>query len=64
MLDEPANGLDPEGVRWLRGFLRTFAAGGRTGARLSHVLAEVAQTVDNVLIINRGRLVVELALAH
>jgi ABC-2 type transport system ATP-binding protein len=64
VLDEPANGLDPEGVRWLRDFLRSFAAGGRTVLVSSHVLAEVAQTVDNVLIINRGRLVVESTLAQ
>ena len=57
ILDEPANGLDPEGVRWLRDFLRAFAAGSRTVLISSHVLAEVAQTVDQVLIINRGRLV-------
>jgi ABC-2 type transport system ATP-binding protein len=62
ILDEPANGLDPEGVRWLRDFLRAFAAGGRTVLISSHVLAEVAQTVDQVLIINRGRLVVESSL--
>src|SRR5574338_906177 len=59
VLDEPANGLDPEGVRWLRDFLRSFAAGGRTVLVSSHVLAEVAQTVDRVVIINKGRLVVE-----
>ncbi len=59
VLDEPANGLDPEGVRWLRDFLRAFAAGGRTVLVSSHVLAEVAQTVDRVLIVNRGRLVTE-----
>jgi ABC-2 type transport system ATP-binding protein len=59
VLDEPANGLDPEGVRWLRDFLRLFASEGRTVLISSHVLAEVAQTVDRVLIINRGRLVAE-----
>jgi ABC-2 type transport system ATP-binding protein len=59
VLDEPANGLDPEGVRWLRDFLRAFASEGRTVFVSSHVLAEVAQTVDRVLIINRGRLVIE-----
>jgi ABC-2 type transport system ATP-binding protein len=59
ILDEPANGLDPEGVRWLRDFLREFASGGRTVLISSHVLAEVAQTVDQVLIINHGRLVIE-----
>jgi ABC-2 type transport system ATP-binding protein len=62
ILDEPANGLDPEGVRWLRDFLRAFAAGGKTVFVSSHVLAEVAQTVDRVLIINRGRLVIESSL--
>ena len=59
VLDEPANGLDPEGVRWLRDFLRGFAAEGRTVLVSSHILAEVAQTVDRVLIINKGRLVTE-----
>jgi ABC-2 type transport system ATP-binding protein len=62
ILDEPANGLDPEGVRWLRDFLRDFAAGDRTVLISSHVLAEVAQTVDQVLIINRGEVVVESSL--
>jgi ABC-2 type transport system ATP-binding protein len=62
VLDEPANGLDPEGVRWLRDFLRAFVSEGRTVLVSSHVLAEVAQTVDQALIINRGRLVVESSL--
>jgi ABC-2 type transport system ATP-binding protein len=61
VLDEPANGLDPVGVHWLRAFLRQFAEQGGTVLVSSHVLAEVAQTVDQVLIINRGRLV---AAAH
>jgi ABC-2 type transport system ATP-binding protein len=56
ILDEPANGLDPAGVRWLRTFLRAFAAQGRTVLVSSHLLAEVAQTVDQVLIIDHGRL--------
>src|SRR5262245_11162329 len=56
ILDEPANGLDPAGVRWLRTFLQTFAAQGRTVLVSSHLLAEVAQTVDHVLIIDQGRL--------
>jgi ABC-2 type transport system ATP-binding protein len=64
ILDEPANGLDPEGVRWLRDFLRTLATQGRTVLVSSHVLAEVAQTVDQVLIISRGRLVAESSLAE
>jgi ABC-2 type transport system ATP-binding protein len=57
LLDEPANGLDPEGIRWLRGFLRGLAAEGRTVLISSHVLAEVEQTVDDVVIISHGRLV-------
>jgi ABC-2 type transport system ATP-binding protein len=57
VLDEPANGLDPQGIRWLRDFLRAMAAGGRTVLVSSHVLAEVAQTVDDVVVIHRGRMV-------
>jgi ABC-2 type transport system ATP-binding protein len=57
VLDEPANGLDPAGVHWLRTYLRRFAQQGGTVLVSSHVLAEVAQTVDQVLIIDRGRLV-------
>jgi ABC-2 type transport system ATP-binding protein len=64
ILDEPANGLDPEGVRWLRDFLRRLASEGRTVLISSHVLAEVAQTVDQVLIISRGRLVIDAPLAE
>ena len=64
VLDEPANGLDPGGVRWLRDFLRALAAEQRTLLISSHVLAEVAQTVDVVLIINHGRLVVESPLGQ
>jgi ABC-2 type transport system ATP-binding protein len=62
VLDEPANGLDPAGVHWLRGFLRQFAANGRTVLISSHVLAEVAQTVDQVVIIDRGRLIATVRL--
>jgi ABC-2 type transport system ATP-binding protein len=54
VLDEPANGLDAAGIHWLRGFLRQFAAQNRTVLISSHILAEVAQTVDQVLIIDRG----------
>lgn len=59
VLDEPANGLDPEGVRWIRELLRFAADQGKAVLVSSHVLAEVQQTVDRVLIINRGRLVRE-----
>ncbi|QNN51527.1 ATP-binding cassette domain-containing protein [Nocardioides mesophilus] len=57
ILDEPANGLDPAGIAWLRGFLRALAAEGRTVLVSSHVLSEVQQTVDEVVVISRGRLV-------
>jgi ABC-2 type transport system ATP-binding protein len=57
VLDEPANGLDPEGIAWLRTHLREQAAAGSTVLVSSHVLAEVQQTVDDVVIVNRGRLV-------
>jgi len=59
VLDEPANGLDPQGIRWLRDLLRSLAAEGRTVLVSSHVLAEVAQTVDDVVIIAHGKLVVQ-----
>ena len=57
VLDEPANGLDPEGIRWLRDFLRAFTSSGGTVFISSHVLAEVQQLADDVVIIHRGRLV-------
>ena len=63
VLDEPANGLDPEGIRWLRNFLRSLANEGRTILVSSHVLAELAQTADDVAIITRGRLVAHAPLA-
>ncbi|HEX6674560.1 MAG TPA: ABC transporter ATP-binding protein [Actinomycetes bacterium] len=62
ILDEPANGLDPEGVRWLRELLRGLAEQGRTVLVSSHILAEVAQTVDEVVILDKGRLVVQSTL--
>ncbi|RSM86588.1 ABC transporter [Kibdelosporangium aridum] len=57
ILDEPANGLDPEGIHWLRGFLRALAVDGRTILVSSHVLTEMAKTIDEVIVINHGRLV-------
>ena len=57
VLDEPVNGLDPEGIRWIRGFLREMAAEGRTVLVSSHLLSEVQQSVDDVVIIAKGRLV-------
>jgi ABC-2 type transport system ATP-binding protein len=70
VLDEPANGLDPQGIRWLRDLLRTLADQGRTVLVSSHVLAEVAQLADDVVIIAKGRLIAQasveevLASAH
>jgi ABC-2 type transport system ATP-binding protein len=63
ILDEPANGLDPEGVHWLRNFLRGYADQGRTVLVSSHLLAEIAQTVDDVVIVAKGRLVTQSSLA-
>jgi ABC-2 type transport system ATP-binding protein len=57
VLDEPINGLDPEGIRWIRGFLRELADEGRTVLVSSHLLSEVQQSVDRAIIITRGRLV-------
>jgi ABC-2 type transport system ATP-binding protein len=59
ILDEPSNGLDPQGIAWLRDLLRHLAAEGRTVLVSSHVLAEMAQTVDDVVIVSRGRLRVQ-----
>ena len=63
VLDEPANGLDPEGIRWLRDFLRSFTSSGGTVFISSHVLAEVQQLADDVVIIHRGRLVAQETIA-
>jgi ABC-2 type transport system ATP-binding protein len=59
VLDEPANGLDPQGIRWLRDFLRAQAAQGRTVLVSSHVLAEMAQTIDEAVVISHGKLVAQ-----
>jgi len=59
ILDEPLNGLDPEGIRWMRDLLRRLAGEGRTVLVSSHLLAEAAQTVDDVVVISRGRLAAE-----
>ena len=64
ILDEPANGLDPAGIAWLRQFLRALAAEGRTVLVSSHVLSEVQQTVDEVVVLSRGRLVRQGTLAE
>jgi ABC-2 type transport system ATP-binding protein len=63
ILDEPANGLDPHGVHWLRRLIRSLAAEGRTVLVSSHLLAELAQTADDVAVIDRGRLVTHQPMA-
>ncbi|WP_028067912.1 ABC transporter ATP-binding protein [Solirubrobacter soli] len=62
ILDEPANGLDPQGIRWLRDFLRTLAKEGRAILVSSHVLAEVSQTADDVVVINHGKSIAQAPL--
>jgi ABC-2 type transport system ATP-binding protein len=64
VLDEPSNGLDPEGIVWLRGLLRGYARAGRTVLFSSHVLAEVEQLADRAVIISAGRVVAEGTLAE
>lgn len=64
ILDEPANGLDPEGIHWLRRLLRSLAEEGRTVLVSSHLLAEMAQTVDRVIILDHGRLIANAPLAQ
>ena len=63
LLDEPVNGLDPEGIRWIRELLQTLARQGRTVLTSSHLLSEVEQTVDEVIIIAHGKLVYQGMLA-
>ena len=63
VFDEPLNGLDPDGIRWLRGLLRELAAQGRTVFVSSHLLTEVAQTVDDVVVLSRGRLLAQTTLS-
>ena len=64
ILDEPANGLDPQGINWLRGFLQSYAASGRTVLVSSHLLAEMAQMADHLVVIGRGRLINDVATAE
>ncbi|MEV7226945.1 ATP-binding cassette domain-containing protein [Polymorphospora sp. NPDC051019] len=57
VLDEPVNGLDPDGIRWVRTFLRRYAAGGRTVLLSSHLMGEMADTADDLVVISAGRIV-------
>jgi ABC-2 type transport system ATP-binding protein len=64
VLDEPLNGLDPDGIAWIRGLLRSLAAGDRTVLISSHLLSEVAQTADDVVVLSRGRLVAQATVSE
>ncbi|MBL7253993.1 ABC transporter ATP-binding protein [Paractinoplanes lichenicola] len=64
LLDEPVNGLDPEGIRWIRDLLRGLAAEGRTVFVSSHLIAEMALTADRLVVIGRGRLLAETTVAE
>ncbi|MFC4150455.1 ABC transporter ATP-binding protein [Micromonospora mangrovi] len=64
MLDEPVNGLDPDGIRWIRGLLRGLAAQGRTVFVSSHLMSEMAQTAEHLIVVGRGRLIADVSLAE
>jgi ABC-2 type transport system ATP-binding protein len=64
MFDEPANGLDPEGIAWIRGLLKSLAAEGRTVFVSSHLMSEMALTADHLIVIGRGRLVADAAVTE
>ena len=63
MLDEPVNGLDPEGIQWIRTILRGLAAEGRTVFVSSHLMSEMALTADHLIVIGRGRLIADTSVA-
>jgi len=64
VLDEPVNGLDPEGIRWIRNLLKSLAAQGRTVLISSHLISEVAQTADELIVIGQGRLLAQTTVAE
>jgi ABC-2 type transport system ATP-binding protein len=64
LLDEPVNGLDPEGIRWIRGLLRSLAAQGRAVLVSSHLIGELGRTADHVVVIGRGRLLADTSTAE
>ena len=64
VLDEPVNGLDPEGIRWIRNLLKNLAAHGRTVLVSSHLISEVAQTADQLIVIGQGRLLAQTTVAE
>jgi ABC-2 type transport system ATP-binding protein len=64
ILDEPANGLDPEGIHWIRNLLKNLAAEGRTVFLSSHLMSEMAQTAEHLIVIGRGRLIADTSVAE
>jgi ABC-2 type transport system ATP-binding protein len=64
MLDEPVNGLDPDGIRWIRDLMKTLAAEGRTVFLSSHLMSEMALTADHLIVIGRGRLITDVSVAE
>ncbi len=64
LLDEPVNGLDPDGIRWIRNLLKNLAADGRTVLVSSHLISEVAQTADRLIVVGRGRLLAQTTVAE
>ncbi|MFK4790196.1 ATP-binding cassette domain-containing protein [Microbacterium sp. ZW T5_56] len=64
ILDEPVNGLDPEGVRWVRDFVRSYAAAGRTVLLSSHLMSEMALTADHLIVLGRGRVLADASVAQ
>ena len=64
MLDEPFNGLDPEGIVWMRGFLRSLAAEGRAVLVSSHLMSELQDTADHLVVVGRGRVVADTSVAR
>ncbi len=64
VLDEPVNGLDPDGVLWVRNFVRAYAASGRTVLLSSHLMSEMAQTADHVMVLGRGRIIADAPIAE
>jgi ABC-2 type transport system ATP-binding protein len=64
LLDEPVNGLDPEGIRWIRNLLKSLAAEGRTVLVSSHLISEMALMADHLIVIGRGRLLADTTVAE
>jgi ABC-2 type transport system ATP-binding protein len=64
LLDEPVNGLDPEGIRWIRNLLKGLAAQGRTVLISSHLISEIAHTADDLIVVGQGRLLAQTTVAE